>query len=368
MNRINRRTFRYFDTTNFLLTVALAGIGLLFVFSATYTTEQPYSPFFIKQLSGIITGFIIYFACIIPDYRNCIRWGYFGYFVTIFLLIFTLVKGSIGMGAQRWISFIFFKLQPSELAKLLLPSFIVYYLHTHKRAPYYCFTDFFPIFGITLFSFILILKQPDLGTALIIIFSSLIMCWLAGITKKFFIYGSIFLLITTPLSWRMLKPYQKNRIAVFLGHGNTKKERYQIEQATIAIGSGGLIGKGLLRGTQNKLRFLPEGRTDFIFAVLSEELGLFGALGILILYTILFYRSLLIIQQLKDWYVQLFATGIIIHIILSTLINIGMVLGLLPIVGIPLPLMSYGISNLWITFASFGLFQNIAMQRFYRIE
>jgi len=161
---------------------------------------------------------------------------------------------------------------------------------------------------------------------------------------------------------------KKNRIAVFLGHGNTKKERYQIEQATIAIGSGGLTGKGLLRGTQNKLRFLPEGRTDFIFAVLSEELGLFGALGILILYTILFYRSLLIIQQLKDWYMQLFATGIIMHIILSTLINIGMVLGLLPIVGIPLPLMSYGISNLWITLASFGLFQNIAMQRLCRIE
>ncbi len=365
MNIINRRTFRYFDTVNFLITGVLASIGLLFVFSATYTIEQPYSPFFIKQLSGVITGFIIYFACIIPDYRTCIRWGYFGYFITIGLLIFTLLKGSIGMGAQRWISLLFFKFQPSELTKLLLPSFIVYYLYTHKKAPHYCFTDFVPILGITLLSFILILKQPDLGTALIVMFSCLIMCWLAGITKKFFIYGFVFLIITTPLSWRMLKPYQKNRIAVFLGHGNTKRERYQIEQATIAIGSGGLAGKGLLRGTQNKLRFLPEGRTDFIFAVLSEELGLLGALSILILYTLLFYRSLLIIQQLKDWYMQLFAIGIIMHIILSTVINIGMVLGLLPIVGIPLPLMSYGISNLWITLASFGLFQNIAMQRLY---
>jgi len=261
------------------------------------------------------------------------------------------------------LGFFFFKLQPSELTKLLLPSFIVYYLYTHQKAPHYNFADFLPILSITFVSFVLILKQPDLGTALIVLFSCLLICWIAGITKKFFIYSFLFLIFTAPLSWHILKPYQRNRIAVFLGQGNTKKERYQIEQATIAIGSGGLRGKGLLRGTQNKLRFLPEGRTDFIFAVLAEELGLIGAFGILFLYALLFYRSFLIIQQIKDWYIQLFAIGIIMHIILSTFINIGMVLGLLPIVGIPLPLMSYGISNLWITFASFGLFQNIAMQR-----
>lgn len=363
MNIINWRTLRYFDVINFLIMGLLAGTGLLFVFSATYTTDQPFSSFFIKQLSGIITGFFIYFLCLIPDYRSCIRWGFIGYCITISLLVFTLLKGSIGMGAQRWISLIFFKLQPSELAKLFLPSFVVYYLYTRKNAPHYYSTDFIPLIGVALLSFVLILKQPDLGTALVILFSFFTMFWLAGITKKFFIYSFLILIITMPFSWRILKPYQKNRVAVFLGYGNTKKERYQIEQATIAIGSGGLTGKGLLRGTQNKLRFLPEGRTDFIFAVLSEELGLVGALCILFLYTILFYRIFLIIQQIKDWYIQLFAAGIIMHITLSTIINIGMVLGFLPIVGIPLPLMSYGISNLWITFASFGLLQNIAMQR-----
>ncbi|MGB8367531.1 MAG: FtsW/RodA/SpoVE family cell cycle protein [Candidatus Babeliales bacterium] len=363
MNIKNWRTFRYFDLTNFLIMGILASIGLIFVFSATYTSEQPFSSFFIKQLSGIITGFFIYFLCLILDHRSCIRWGFIGYFITISLLIFTLMKGSVGMGAQRWISLIFFKLQPSELAKLFLPSFIVYYLYTHKNAPLFNFFNFIPIIGIALLSFILILKQPDLGTALIVLFSFLIMCWLAGITKKFFIYGFLILITTMPFSWRILKPYQKNRVTVFLGYGNTKKERYQIEQATIAIGSGGLTGKGLLHGTQNKLRFLPEGRTDFIFAVLSEELGLAGGLFVLFLYTLLFYRSFLIIQQINDWYMQLFATGTLMHIILSTVINIGMVLGFLPIVGIPLPLMSYGISNLWITFASFGLLQNIAMQR-----
>ena len=155
---------------------------------------------------------------------------------------------------------------------------------------------------------------------------------------------------------------------VFLGQGDTQKERYQIEQAMIAIGSGGIMGKGLLHGTQNKLQFLPEGRTDFVFAVLCEEWGLLGALLVLFAYIALFFRLCVIIGQLKDRYIQLFALGIIIHMIFSTFINIGMVLGLLPIVGIPLPLMSYGISNLWITFASLGIVQNIALQRYYRIE
>jgi rod shape determining protein RodA len=366
---IDQRISKYFDWKSSFLIGLLSIIGLFFVFSATYCPDKPFSIFFIKQAAGILSGFIIFAACCIIDYRTLLRWGYFAYIGVIALLIFTLIKGSIGMGAQRWINLGFIKLQPSELAKLLFPAFAAYHLDIKKDQQQTFTRTFLPMLSILGISFILILKQPDLGTALIIAYTGLILLWLAGLPKKFFIYSSLILFIFAPLIWRYaLKPYQKNRIAVFLGYGDTHKERYQIEQATIAIGSGGIWGKGSLQGTQNKLRFLPESRTDFIFAVLCEEWGLVGALALLFLYILLFWRFLFTVLSLSDPTIQLFALGAIIHIILSTIINIGMVVGLIPIVGIPLPLMSYGLSNLWVTFASLGWFARITMQQKYLDE
>ncbi|HLJ31325.1 MAG TPA: FtsW/RodA/SpoVE family cell cycle protein [Candidatus Babeliales bacterium] len=363
MNITYRATTRTFDFITFILMLLLATCGLLFIFSATYTAEKPFSYFFLKQCMGLCSGIIIYFLCLLPDYRTIMRYGYMAYFGVIALLIFTLIKGSIGMGAKRWINLFFFKLQPSELTKFLFPAYMVNYLHVHKKTVIHSFGLFLPLLAMLGLSFILILKQPDLGTALIVLFSSLILCWLAGLHKKFFLYSFLTVCIMSPLLWSfILRDYQKNRILVFLGQGDLKKEAYQIEQATIAIGSGGLYGKGLFNGTQNRLRFLPESRTDCIFAVLCEELGLLGALFIIICYMLLFVRAFLLITQLKDIYAQLFATGLLLHILLATIINIGMVLGILPVVGIPLPLMSYGICNLWITMACLGVFQNIIMQ------
>ncbi|MDR3549971.1 MAG: FtsW/RodA/SpoVE family cell cycle protein, partial [Candidatus Babeliales bacterium] len=240
-----------------------------------------------------------------------------------------------------------------------------YYLITEDDTLDLSFAGFVPVLIILAISFVLILKQPDLGTALILAFSAAALLWLTGITRKFFVIGFLAVVLSAPVLWHVLKPYQKQRIAVFLGEGDVKKERYQLEQAKIAIGSGGLTGKGFLQGTQNKYLFLPESRTDFIFAVLCEETGFVGALILLFLYLLLFLRFFMVIISINIPFVQLLATGIIIHIVISTLINIGMVLGLLPVVGIPLPLMSYGVSNLWITFASLGWFNGIAMRRFY---
>lgn len=359
----HRTTARSFDFLTFFLMLALAACGLLFVFSATYTAEKPFSLFFIKQCVGILSGIIIYFLCLIPDYRNLIRWGYAAYFGVITLLIFTLIRGSVGMGGKRWLNVVFFKFQPSELAKFLLPAYIVNYLHAHKKTIIHSFGLFIPLLSMIGISFILILKQPDLGTALIVLFSGLILCWFAGLNRKFFLYTIILTLVMTPVIWSfVLRDYQKNRIIVFLGQGNHKKEGYQIEQARIAIGSGGLWGKGLFNGTQNRLRFLPESRTDFIFAVLCEEWGLIGALAIILCYIMLFFRSFLLIRTVKDLYAQLFAIGLLLHMLLATIINIGMVLGIMPIVGIPLPLMSYGLSNLWITLACLGVLQNIMIR------
>lgn len=346
--------------------LVLSGIGLLFVFSATYTEILPYSFFFKKQLFGIITGLFIYFGCCVFDYRGLERGGFFLYILTIGLLLITIVKGSIGMGAQRWIDLGFTKFQPAELAKLFFPSFVTYYLSSEKQnVADLKFADFVPVLIVLAISFLLILKQPDLGTALIILFSGSLLLWLAGLSRKFFMIVFIAGAVAAPLLYSSLKPYQKTRILVFFGAGDAKKERYQIEQSRIAIGSGGLAGKGLLHGTQNIFNFLPESRTDFIFAVICEEWGFLGALIVLLLYILLFIRLFYVIALIKNFFAQLLALGLIIHIVLSTIINICMVVGLMPIVGIPLPFISYGVSNLWICFASLGWFNSIAMRRFY---
>ncbi len=362
------RFFRFFDWISFGLIVAIACIGLLFIFSTTYTPEQPLSIFFKKQACGLIIAIGIYMICCFSEDQTFMRWGYVGYFGVIGLLIFTLIKGSIGMGAQRWIDLFIIKVQPAELAKLLFPAFTAYHFYTLKNEHIITFKNFVPVLIMLGLSFVLILKQPDLGTALIILCSGCIMLWLAGITKTFFIYSALIITIASPLLWYTLKPYQKNRIAVFLGYGDKHKDRYQIEQSTIAIGSGGFLGKGFLNGTQNTLRFLPESRTDFIFAIMCEEWGFLGALLVLFLYAVLFVRLFWTIQLIRAPDIQLLAAGIIMHIIFSTLINIGMVINMLPIVGIPLPLMSYGLSNLWIVFASLGWFASIRMRRLYKGE
>jgi rod shape determining protein RodA len=298
------------------------------------------------------------------DYRRVCRIGFFLYFISIGILVFTILKGSIGMGAQRWIDMGLFKFQPSELSKLFFPMFVTYYFLNDQETTQPEQKTFIIPCIIMLASAILVLKQPDLGTSLILLFSGSIMFWFIGLSKKFFITLGIILLISTPISWQCLKTYQKKRILVFLGYGDSQKERYQIEQSKIAIGSGGFWGKGFLQGTQNKLSFLPEGRTDFIFSVICEEMGLAGAGLLLFLYFLLFLRLFLMIKSLSTFYPQLLCLGFIMHIVFSTIINVGMVLDLLPVVGIPLPFASYGITHLWIGFASLGCINSITSQRY----
>lgn len=364
MLNIDRRYIYHFDWISLGLTVALSVIGLAFVFSSTTNPHVLYSVHFKKQLFGVISGFILYFIFCVSNYRKLCRSGYFIYFLVIGLLLFTLIKGKIGMGAQRWIDLKLFRFQPSEVAKLFFPSFLTYYLYTENDVPVYSMNSFYPILGILTLSSVLILKQPDLGTAIIFFLSGLIMLWLAGIGPRFFKWGLLCALLAAPLGWKLLKPYQKQRIAVFLGAGESHKERYQIEQSKIAIGSGGWSGKGFTKGTQNTLLFLPESRTDFIFSVVCEEWGFLGALLILLLYAALFVRLIFKLQTVKTFFAQLLSIGLLIPIMLSAFINVAMISGLLPIVGIPLPLLSYGVTALWITLASLGWIQGIVMRKF----
>ncbi len=366
MKSLDRRYFLHFDWISFGLTIALSMIGLLFVYSSTTTPQVPYSLFFKKQVCGILSGFAIYFFFCVTDYRKLCRAGYFVYFIVVALLCYTLVKGKLGMGAQRWIDLKFFAFQPSEAAKLFFPAFFTYFLYTENDTPIYTIESFSPLLATLSVSCFLIAKQPDLGTALVVFGSGIVMLWLAGIGKKFFRWGMLLFLITAPLSWKMLKPYQKQRIMVFMGAGDMRKERYQIEQSKIAIGSGGLLGKGFTQGTQTQLRFLPESRTDCIFSVLCEETGLLGALLLLLLYAGLFIRILYRLSCAPTYFAQLLGVGLLLPIIFSAFTNIGMVCGLLPMVGIPLPLISYGVTSLWITFATLGWIQGIMTRQFLR--
>ncbi|MDR3646029.1 MAG: rod shape-determining protein RodA [Candidatus Babeliales bacterium] len=357
-----KRNLAYLDWISLLLITVISAIGICAVFSATYNPIHPYSMFFKKQLFGIASGFVIYFTFMIIDYRKLCRIGYFIYFAVMVILIFTLIMGHVGLGAKRWINLGLIKFQPSELVKLFFPAYFAYYLETEYQKSNYKPEHLITLVFILLFTALLVLKQPDLGTALIILFCGTLLLWLSGLKRKYFIYTFVVGMICAPILWGFLRDYQKKRITVFLGQGDMQKERYQIEQSKIAIGSGGILGKGFLQGTQNKLEFLPEGRTDFIFSVLCEEFGFCGALFLLLLYLSLFLRLFVKILQMNDFIAKILATGLLSSIIFSTIVNISMVTGLLPIVGIPLPLISYGISHLWITFASLGWINGIIMR------
>lgn len=365
---MNQRFLRYFDWINFIIVVALLTIGLLFILSATYTPENPLSLFFKKQLVGCCIGLIVYFFFSLVDTRIIMRWSLVVYSLIIGLLIYTIFVGLIGMGGRRWISLYFFRAQPSELAKWGFPLFVGEYLDRVTKDIYGKYSSlslrvFIIPLLVLLVTFVMVARQPDLGTALIILMSGLVMLWCSGLSNRFFLLFFCCLFMGSPLLWAGLRPYQKTRILVLLGYGDNKRERYQAEQSKIAIGSGGLWGKGLLQGTQNRLDFLPEDHSDFIFSIICEEWGFAGALLVILLFGILFTRILIRVYWGVDLSEQVIAVGLVTSIALSVCINIGMVTGMLPIVGIPLPLLSYGLSNLLVTMATFGWLNNITVNR-----
>ena len=310
----DRRYFCYFDWTSFFLMLTLLSLGLVFDFSSTYTQDHPFSIFFKKQLIGAIIGICIYFFFSFKNLRKLARLGFFFYFFIILLLIYTIIGGWIGLGAKRWISLYFTRFQPSELAKLFFPFFVAHYFCENEVSPIALpqpkFKDFLIPLAVLFISFILILKQPDLGTALIILFSGFILFWFIGLNRTFFIAIGLFVAVSTPFLWKVLKPYQQKRILVLFGYGDPRKERYQVEQSKIAIGSGGILGKGILKGTQNKLGFLPEDHTDFIFSVICEETGFLGALVIILLFGLLLSRIIQIFVQIPAPFEQIIGVGL----------------------------------------------------------
>ena len=337
-----------------LTSVFLLSILSLFVM---YSTDGGEILFHTKSHFSKI---IIFFPLMIFIAFFNIKWwhnlSYLFYFAVILLLIYVSFFGIMSSGSRRWMDLYLFNLQPSELMKIAIILCLAKYYHRIKIENVNSITSIMTVVTIILIPIIMVLSQPDLGTSILIAASGLIVLWLGGVKIKYFIYSFIVFLISLPFVISFLKPYQKLRILTFLDPDRDPLGAgYQIIQSKIAIGSGGLDGKGFLKGTQSYLDFLPEKHTDFIFTLFSEEFGFIGSVALLILYSIIIIRILRIGAISRSNFSRLFCFGFAFAIFIYIVVNLSMVLGLLPIVGSPLPIMSYGGSSMLATMIGFGI-------------
>ena len=282
--------------------------------------------------------------------------GYLIYLAVIGLLVWTYLFGIQSSGSQRWIDLYFINLQPSELMKICIILCLAKYFHRMKLENVNSIYTILTSLIIILLPMGLVIVQPDLGTSLLIAISGIAVLWFAGINHKYFIYTMLGFLISLPFIISFLKPYQKLRVLTFLNPDRDPLGAgYQIIQSKIAVGSGGIFGKGFLKGTQSYLEFLPEKHTDFIFTLFSEEFGFIGSAILLLIYAIIIYRVLAIGSNSRSYFAKIFCYSFGVAIFVYIAINMSMVLGLLPIVGSPLPIMSYGGSSMLATMLGFGI-------------
>ena len=309
--------------------------------------------------SHFIKLVVFFLLMLVISFFNIKIWhisSYFFYIACLILLIWVSFYGVKVSGSQRWINLYFIVLQPSELMKIGIILCLAKYYHRLKLDNANSFLSIVIALSIILIPLILVLAQPDLGTSILIAFSGLIILWLGGVKVKYFIFSFITFLISLPFIISFLKPYQKLRILTFLDPDRDPLGAgYQIIQSKIAIGSGGLQGKGFLKGTQSYLDFLPEKHTDFIFTLFSEEFGFIGSIVLLIIYSIIIIRIIRIGAISRSNFAKLFCFGFAFAIFIYIIVNLAMVLGLLPIVGSPLPIMSYGGSSMLATMIGFGI-------------
>lgn len=286
--------------------------------------------------------------------------------IGILLLIAVLVMGKIGKGAQRWLDLGFFRFQPSEMIKITTPMMIAWYLAEHQFPPKPKQLLIAAI--LILVPTLLIAKQPDLGTAVLVASSGLAVLFFAGLSWIFITAIVAVFAASTPVIWHFLHDYQRARVITFLNpEADPLGKGYHIIQSKIAIGSGGIYGKGWLGSTQSELDFLPESSTDFIFAVFAEEFGLFGSLGLIMLYLMIIGRCLYIASQTRDSYSRLLASSLAFTFFVYVFVNIGMVIGILPVVGVPLPLISYGGTSIVTLLAGFGILMSIHTHRKFHV-
>jgi rod shape determining protein RodA len=362
----DRRLIQNFDWVLMALLVLIGLVSVLNLYSATFPIKDAGgAQIFMKQVYWYIIGFAMFIAVTIVDYHALERYAWPAYLIVVFLLLVVLVMGKISSGSQRWLNLGFINLQPSELAKIAIVIILSQFFAKHDNYDGYRLRDLWLPFVLMLVPCGLILKQPDLGSALAvaIIGFSVVLIMKVRWTSLTILFSTVFLCI--PLAWHTLRDYQKKRIITFLNPENDPLGAgYHIIQSKIAVGSGQLIGKGFLKGTQTRLKFLPENHTDFAFSVWAEEWGFIGSVFLLTLYLLLILWGINIAKNSKDKFGSLLAIGITSIVFWQLLINVGMTIGLMPVVGIPLVLFSYGGSSVLSTMLGMGLLMNVSIRRF----
>jgi len=348
--RIHTSKYSFFDkllSIDYFLIFIVIVIGAISVFAIHSTEGGEFSYYTKNHLIRLIAFFIMFlflsFVKITFWYRN----AYAFYLFCLFLLILVLLFGITASGSKRWLNLYFLNLQPSELMKIAIIVCFARYYHRIQSVDIQSYRFLLIPITLIIIPCYLVISQPDLGTSILIAGSGIFVIWVAGLNIKYFVYSGLLLLVSFPFVISILKPYQKSRILTFfnpdrdpLGAG------YQIIQSKIAIGSGGFFGKGYLKGTQSYLEFLPEKHTDFIFTLFSEEFGFLGSIILMLLYILLISRVISIGFSVRSFFAKLYCFGFASAIFLYVFVNIAMVLGLLPIVGAPLPIMSYGGSSM----------------------
>ena len=307
-----------------------------------------------------ITKFLIFFPMmIILSFLSIKFWhgiGYLFYIIILIFLIWASLYGIKASGSQRWINLYFLNIQPSELMKIAIILCLAKFYHRVQLDKVNSFTSVLTALVILILPIMLVVSQPDLGTSILIALSGLVILWLAGINIKYFFYLFLTTIISMPFVISFLKPYQKLRILTFLNPDRDPLGAgYQVIQSKIAVGSGGLTGKGFLKGTQSYLEFLPEKHTDFIFTLFAEQFGFLGSIVLLIIYIVIIIRILKIGSISRSYFAKLFCYGYASAIFFYITVNMSMVLGLVPIVGSPLPIMSYGGSSMLATMIGFSI-------------
>lgn len=336
-----------------LLIALLAGIGTMTLYSAANGNWEPWA---VRHISRFGVALLVMFGLAMIDIRYYYQCAYAFYFVTLFLLFVVEITGHIGMGAQRWINLGLFKIQPSELMKIGMVLFLARYFSTTTLQNIRTIRGILIPAVMTVLPVGLICLQPDLGTALMLLFTATIMLFVVGVQWwKFALVGAASGALL-PVAWNFLHEYQQNRVLTFL---NPERDPlgagYHIIQSKIAFGSGGIFGKGFLHGTQTHLNFLPEKHTDFIFTMFSEEFGMVGSLTLVLLNIFVIALGYLFAFRINNYFAKLVVIGLNTNYFLYVFINIAMVMGVLPVVGIPLPLISYGGTVMFSIMSSFGI-------------
>jgi len=372
-------------------------VGALFVYSATSVSEFArvgswYKYLWAKQVIWYVLGIGLGAILLLVDYRSISRWSFVIYWATILTLVAVLIPGigsTHGWGARRWIDLAFFQFQPSEFAKLAFILAEAHYLSRPQeelRQPSVCWKGL----GLMLLPFVLIMKEPDLGSALVLLPAGFLMMFVAGVPRQFLVrlvvgvalLGGLFLVdvLFAPPNWQLkLEDYQKRRLMVYFGKdygGESKGEQerrrkqqfddsHNVRQALISVGSGGLTGKGWRKGTQNALGYLPRAvaHNDFIFSVIAEEKGFVGSVTVLTLYGLVLFTGIRIAGQARDRLGRLIAIGVVTLLFSHVFINIGMNIRIMPVTGVPLPLLSYGGSSVLGSLIAIGMLQNVYKYR-----